>query len=61
MATPDGWDNIGNYVYLDAGTHPIQVLLSPVLDQNVTARVNWVTSSQRERNIQKRSLTRQDG
>jgi len=52
MSTADGWDNIGNYVYLEAGTHPIQVTLSPVLDQNVTVRLNWVTPSQRERNIQ---------
>jgi beta-glucosidase len=53
MATADGWDNIGNYVFIDAGTHPIQITLSPVLDQNVTVRLNWVTPSQREANIQR--------
>ena len=53
MATADGWDNIGNYVFIDAGSYPIKITLSPVLDQNVTVRLNWVTPSQREANIQK--------
>ena len=51
ITTRDGWDNIAADVHLEAGLHPIEFTVVSVIQQPISVRLNWVTPTQREANI----------
>ncbi|KAF1357018.1 glycoside hydrolase superfamily [Delphinella strobiligena] len=51
ITTRDGWDNIAQTIYLEAGKHEINFTLASVLQQPMSVRLAWVTPTQRETDI----------
>lgn len=53
LAALDGWDEVGTDVYLTAGLHNIAVSVTKVFGDPMEVRLDWVTPTQREKNIRR--------